>query len=436
MKETILAVDMGSSNITSVIATNNNKQVDIINISSTQSLGIKKGTIVDIEDLFLALKNSIETVKKDNSIEINKTVVSLCGKDSLNIKSSGKINIPDRLVTNREINQLLQICMYNASIPYDYEMIQLIPKLFIIDGVQTVNPLSQAGNNLEVYVNIIVVKKNLLANVKNMFQRLDIFNVNFVLKSYSSLFSLTNLKQRMRGIAVLDLGSQTSEIIAIKGATFLFNDFIAIGSQNITNDLVMMLNISSSDAENIKLQYSNLLTNYNELDNKDCTLKVESNLDSINLSNIQTIVHARVEELLVILKNKLKNSGCISDLQEGIIITGGLSKLKGIKELANKIFEGIPIVIQNPIEDKNSFNDFDESIISSSIGSINYIVNFDDRIELDSNKSLLINRSIQNNNNQQQEKPKPPKEEMILTPLQPKGVSKLKDLYKRFVEIF
>lgn len=49
--------------------------------------------------------------------------------------------------------------MYNASIPYDYEMIQLIPKLFIIDGVQTVNPLSQAGNNLEVYVNIIVVKK-------------------------------------------------------------------------------------------------------------------------------------------------------------------------------------------------------------------------------------------------------------------------------------
>lgn len=267
MKETILAVDMGSSNITSVIATNNNKQVDIINISSTQSLGIKKGTIVDIEDLFLALKNSVETVKKDNSIEINKTVVSLCGKDSLNIKSSGKINIPDRLVTNREINQLLQICMYNASIPYDYEMIQLIPKLFIIDGVQTVNPLSQAGNNLEVYVNIIVVKKNLLANVKNMFQRLDIFNVNFVLKSYSSLFSLTNLKQRMRGIAVLDLGSQTSEIIAIKGATFLFNDFIAIGSQNITNDLVMMLNISSSDAENIKLQYSNLLTNYNELDN-------------------------------------------------------------------------------------------------------------------------------------------------------------------------
>ena len=387
MKETILAVDMGSSNITSVIATNNNKQVDIINISSTQSLGIKKGTIVDIEDLFLALKNSVETVKKDNSIEINKTVVSLCGKDSLNIKSSGKINIPDRLVTNREINQLLQICMYNASIPYDYEMIQLIPKLFIIDGVQTVNPLSQAGNNLEVYVNIIVVKKNLLANVKNMFQRLDIFNVNFVLKSYSSLFSLTNLKQRMRGIAVLDLGSQISEIIAIKGATFLFNDFIAIGSQNITNDLVMMLNISSSDAENIKLQYSNLLTNYNELDNKDCTLKVESNIDSINLSNIQTIVHARVEELLVILKNKLKNSGCISDLQEGIIITGGLSKLKGIKELANKIFEGIPIVIQNPIEDKNSFNDLDESIISSSIGSINYIVNFDDRIELDSNKS-------------------------------------------------
>ena len=375
MKETILAVDMGSSNITSVIATNNNKQVDIINISSTQSLGIKKGTIVDIEDLFLALKNSIETVKKDSSIEINKTVVSLCGKDSLNIKSSGKINIPDRLVTNREINQLLQICMYNASIPYDYEMIQLIPKLFIIDGVQTVNPLSQAGNNLEVYVNIIVVKKNLLANVKNMFQRLDIFNVNFVLKSYSSLFSLTNLKQRMRGIAVLDLGSQTSEIIAIKGATFLFNDFIAIGSQNITNDLVMMLNISSSDAENIKLQYSNLLTNYNELDNKDCTLKVESNIDSINLSNIQTIVHARVEELLVILKNKLKNSGCISDLEEGIIITGGLSKLKGIKELANKIFEGIPIVIQNPIEDKNSFNDLDESIISSSIGSINYIVN-------------------------------------------------------------
>lgn len=437
MKETILAIDIGSSKIATIIANIQDKNVDILGISISNSFGIKKGSIIDIEETYLCVKNSITEAKKNLPIEINRTIITLSGKDCLNIKSSGKINLPEKVITKREINQVLQTAHYNASIPHDYEMIHVIPKNFIVDNVSVINPLNSNAHSLEVQANVIVVKKNLLANFRNIFAKLNLNNLNFVLNSYSTVHALTDINQRKNGIAVLNIGAETSELIYLKNNSYIYNSFLPVGANNITNDLALMLNLQFNIAENIKLKYADLLKDYKSLDNSSNILKLEYLQESLNLSNIQTIVHARVEEILVLLRKKLKDSASINELNSGILITGGLANLKGVKELAQRVFEGIPIFLSYPTNLQNRFINLEEYILSSSVGALNYAINLDERFELDSNKKLL---SSINSETKQKETIKVQNkiidENMKLSPLNREEKDKINKFYKKLLEWF
>ena len=436
MKETILAIDIGSSKIATIIANHQDKNIDILGIAISNSSGIKKGSIIDIEETFISIRNSINEAKKNLPIDINKTIVTLCGKDVINIKSSGKITLPEKLVTQRELNQVLQTAFYNASIPNDYEMIHTIPKNFILDDITVINPLNENANSLEVQVNVIVVKKNLLANFRNIFARLNLTDLTFVLNSYSTIFALTDEKQRKNGVSIINIGAETSELICVKENSYIYSGFLAVGSKNITNDLALMLNISSNTAENIKLKYGNLLKDYKNLEYSENRLKLEHLDEVLNLSNIQTIVHARVEEILIHLRKKLKDSAYINYSNSGILITGGLANLKGIKELAQKVFDGIPIFLSYPSNLQNRFINLEEYILSSSVGLLNYIINSEDRFELDSNKKLLSNTNEQKVKELVKTQEPMQKDDLKLIPLKQEKKTKLNSFYEKLLEWF
>ena len=326
MKETILAIDICSSKIATIIANIQDKNVDILGFSISNSFGIEKGFIIDIDEAYLSIKNSITEVKKNLSIDINRTIITLCSKDSLNIKTSGKINLPEKVITKREINQVLQTAQYNASIPDDYEMIQVIPKNFIVDNVSVINPLNLNAHSLEVQANVIVVKKHLLENFRNIFVKLNLNNINFILNSYPKNQALTDVYQMKNGIAVLNI-------------------------------------LANNIAENIKFKYAYLLKDYKSLDNSSNVLK---------LQHLQS-----------------------------------------------------------------RFINFEEYILSSSVGALNYAINLDESFELDSNKKLLssINSEtkqietikVQNKNTN---------EDMKLSGLNKEEKLKINRFYKKVLEWF
>lgn len=326
MKETILAIDICSSKIATIIANIQDKNVDILGFSISNSFGIEKGFIIDIDEAYLSIKNSITEAKKNLPIDINRTIITLCSKDSLNIKSSGKINLPEKVITKREINQVLQTAQYNASISHDYEMIHVIPKNFIVDNVSVINPLNSNAHSLEVQANVIVVKKHLLENFRNIFVKLNLNNLNFILNSYPKNKALTDVDQMKNGIAVLNI-------------------------------------LANNIAENIKFKYAYLLKDYKSLDNSSNVLK---------LQHLQS-----------------------------------------------------------------RFINFEEYILSSSVGALNYAINLDESFELDSNKKLLssINSEtkqietikVQNKNTN---------EDMKLSGLNKEEKLKINRFYKKVLEWF
>ena len=198
--------------------------------------------------------------KQSTDANIESTFISISGTHAKSLRSSGAVNVQSGQITHNEINQVLQMALYNAKIIPDYEVIHVLPLYFKIDDTNEVNnPLNMHGSRLEVYANIVTVRKTALVNIQNTLKRSNLDVTNFVLNGYASSISVLESDQKKLGTAVLDLGGSTSELTIFKGQTISYNDFISIGSEHITNDLSIILHTPYNAANMIKNQYGTLL---------------------------------------------------------------------------------------------------------------------------------------------------------------------------------
>ena len=400
MNKTLLAIDIGSANITAVIARNNlDYQINILGTGSYKSDGINKGVISNIELASKCIKETVLLAKRNTTEQIDSTVVSISGAYTKGIRSSGSVNIPNGLITENEINQVLQMALYNATIIPEYEVVHVIPIFFKIDDSADVeNPLNMNGSRLEVSVYVVTAKKTSLTNIKSALKIAGINVNNFVLDGYATAISILDEQQKKFGATVINIGSTTTEYVCYKGTSLIYEGFIPVGSNHITNDLSVMLHTPPIAAEKIKTEYGNLLAPTEEFANKKIrTPRIgdEKNSSEVSLEHVQTIIHARVEEVLTLIKNNLKKSGIHESLGTGIVITGGMSKLIGIKDLATLVFDNLPVKISNPVNIKNGYISFEDEKMATIVGLLLYSLEPNRNFELDSNKNLIKKRKIE-----------------------------------------
>jgi len=400
LNKTLLAIDIGSSGIIAVIARNNLEyKINILGTGSAKSKGINKGVISNIEVASKCIKEAVFIAKKNTTEPIDSTVVSISGAYTKGVRSSGSVNVPNGLITESEINQVLQMALYNATIIPEYEVIHVVPLSFKIDDSADVeNPLNMNGSRLEASVFIVTAKKTALTNIKSAFKMAGLSVNNFVLDSYASAISILDEQQKNFGATVINMGDTTTEYSCYKGSSLIYNGFVPVGSHHITNDLSVMLHTPPIAAEKIKTEYGDLLKTSEELANKKVrTPRIgdEKNSSEVSLEHIQTIIHARVEETLVLVKNSLKKSGIHENLGAGIVITGGMSKLTGMKELATLIFDNLPVKISTPINIKNGYMSFEDEKMATIVGLLLYSLEPNRNFELDSNKNLMMKVKIE-----------------------------------------
>ena len=394
MNKTLLAIDIGSSNITAVIARNNlDYKINILGTGLYKSNGINKGVISNIELASKSIKEAVSIARKNTTEQIESTVVSISGAYTKGLRSSGSVNIPNGLITENEINQVLQMALYNATIIPEYDVIHVIPISFKIDDSADVeNPLNMNGSRLEVSVYVVTAKKTALTNIKSAFKMANLDVNNFVLNSYATAISILDEQQRKFGATVINMGSTTTEFSCYKGSSLIYNGFIPVGSNHITNDLSVMLHTPPLAAEKIKTEYGDLLKSDEELANRKVRIPRigdEKDISEVSLEYVQTIIHARVEEVLTIIKNNLSKSGIHESLGTGVVITGGMSNVIGIKELATLIFDNLPIKISNPVNIKNGYMSFEDPKMATIVGLLLYSLETNRNFELDSNKNLI-----------------------------------------------
>lgn len=410
MNNSILAIDIGTTNIIAIVASNDfSNKINILGVGQNKSEGVKKGNIVDIDLAGSSISAAVSVALNSSGTTTQKAVVSISGANTKMLRSSGVVNIPSGQITQNDIKQVLKMALYNAQVIADYEVIHVLPVFFRVDDGNTIaNPLNMNGSRIEVSVNIITVKKNSLTNIRNALKQANLEVDKFVLSGYANAISTLDKDQVKLGAVIINLGGTTSQFVIQKGSSIIYSDFLPIGSENITNDIVSTFTTPYSAANMIKNKYATLLP-YEENETEQSIKKIklpmvgnESESKEIALEQIQPIIHARIEETLSIIHDKLIESTAIENINGGIVITGGMTFIPGIKELASKMFNGIPVKIANPRNIQNGYINFNTPTMSTIVGLLLYELDFENGFELDYNGNLKEHTSgktntVQNN---------------------------------------
>jgi len=395
LKQSILAIDICSSSIKAVIAKKNSEnKISILGAAVESCNGVNKGLITSISVAGESIKKALNQAKSLIDEDFSGAVVSLSGANTKGVSSKGSVNIPNSLISPNEVNKVMQHALFQADIVDEYEAVHVLPMYFKVDDSSNLeNPLNMTGSSLEVVVYIITAKKTALANIKSAMKEAKLRVNNFVLNSYASSMAVLSEEQKRFGVGLLDIGSTTSEFIFFKNKAVSYIDFLPLGSSNITNDLYITLKTPVSAAEELKIQYGALLSRQENEDQKIKKVQIpilgdEKSLQEISLEQIQIIVHARIEEMLILMRDKMQANGIIKYMSAGLVLTGGMSELAGVKELASKVFENLPVKMAKPINLKNGVMDLSDPRLASVMGLLSYILDDKQNFELDSNKSL------------------------------------------------
>ena len=396
MNETILAIDIGSTKICAIIAEVEGDRIQIIGHGIGRSQGIKKGVITNIELASKSIKKAINDAKRISGSTISTATISISNAYAKSLNSTGIVNIPHKDISIKEIERVIHTAQYNANVPNEYDVVHVLPYKFKVDEQDFIeDPYGMNASRMEVDVNIIMTQKSSLSNLKKAVRSAGVDIDGIVLCGYASAIATMGEDEKELGVAVIDMGGQTSNLIIHSGNSIRYNDFLSVGSNHITNDLSMALHTPLQIAENVKKRHGNLLNSSTDIIELP-VIGDEENRNEVSLEIVHSVILARVEEALMILAKSLDKSLLREQIGSGIILTGGLTKLKGIRELAQAIFDGMPVRIAQP-EDKDIGGLFDElkdPAFSTVIGLLLYKAGKHTEYEININNKLLHSKHV------------------------------------------
>jgi cell division protein FtsA len=389
LSRTVLAIDIGSTKICAITAEiANDNSISITGAGTTKAQGLKKGSITNIELASRSIRTAVENAKRVSGSTISSAIVSMSGAYTKSLNSNGIVNIQSKEISLDEIKRVMHTSLYNANIPNEYEVLHALPYNFKVDDQDYIeDPLGMNASRLEVETHIITTQKSNLNNLKKAVKGAGIDVENIVLNSYASAIATLNEDEKELGAAVIDMGGNTSNIAIYSGNAVRYNEYLGVGSNHVTSDLSMALHTPLNVADKVKLTYGSLLTPSNELIELP-VIGDENSTHEVSLEVVHNVIFARVEETLMILAQFIEKSGLKDQIGAGIVLTGGFSKMDGIRDLAIATFGSIPVRLAKPNEMDGLFDSLRDPEYSSAIGLIMYSAAPYTPYEIDVNKRV------------------------------------------------
>lgn len=341
------AIEIGTSKVMVLVAEmSDGRSMNIIGRGQSTNLGMKKGEITNISAVSGCAHAAIHAAEKSAGSEIEHVYLSMSGSHLWGFRNSGATAVTgsENVVTMKDIQRAVDNARSKVLEPGEV-YIHHIRNGFILDGKPVENPLARQGSHLEVqYWHVFAdeqkVKDHIM--VVNGFG-LDVNDI--VISSLASGSLLATEEEKRQGVLVVDIGKGTTDFVLYRGRRVVQTGVIPVGGDHVTNDLSLGLRVKSKLAEGLKQRSAQALVEKEDRNKKVPLVGDLSIGDSFHSQlNINKITHARLEELFIILKNRLGSLLTRQNLPCGVILTGGVSKTPLIQDLAEVTLD-VPVAL-------------------------------------------------------------------------------------------
>ena len=346
----IAAIDIGSTKTCALIAEADESSVKFVALGVAESKGLRKGQIVNIDGAATAVRHAVEEAESGAGVPVETAVLGVAGGHVRGVNSRGGVSMGGRGrdVLKEDVRRAVEAAR-NITLPEDREILHVLPQEFFLDGHDSIrDPVGMLGQKLEANVHLVTGSAVATQNLVTAVNRAGVRVTDTVLEPLAAAEACLTADERELGCCLLDVGGGTAEMIVFAGGVVRHTGAIPVGGDHFTNDLAVGLRTPIPEAEHIKRSFG--CASRDQL-REDAPIEIASVGDrpprTVFASMLCDIVEPRAKEFLSLVHDELSRAGLDGAIPAGVVLAGGGSRLRGMSELAERMFS-LPVRIAVP----------------------------------------------------------------------------------------
>ena len=373
--EPIVAIEIGTSKVCAMVGeAHRDDSIMITGVGSCESFGVRMCVITDLGEVGKRVTKAIQGAEESANVEIGKAYLVISGGHIQGVVSRGNVAVadPDRGIGEDDVESVRRIAGA-LNLSHDRAIMHTITQKFYVDGHGgVVNPRGMKGNVLALDMLVLHGLTNLMSNAVKVAQNVGVEIVDVAFGGLCSALATLTREQKECGALQIDLGGGATSYVAYADSAIALAGSLAVGGDHVTSDISRGLSLSINRAETLKKEAGSAVV---DPGSQDRTVTVPEEVgflrNTVTLHDLDTIIHARMEELLQLIRAELERKNLLHSMGAGVILTGGGARLKGLRDLAERVF-GMPCSIGRPRDVSGASSMYEGPEFAALVGMIRY----------------------------------------------------------------
>jgi cell division protein FtsA len=369
-KNIIVGLDVGTTKICAIVGEVVKGGLEFRGISTSASRGLRKGVVINVEAAVESIRNAVRHAESSTGAEINSVCVGISGGHIKGFNSYGAAGVRGREVSYVDVERVIDSAKA-VYVPLDREVLHVIPTGYSLDGQNGIrDPIGMIGMRLEAKVYILTGAITSVQNLLKCCEEAGIEVSDIVFEPLASAEAVLTDDERELGVAVVDIGGGTTDIILYRDGWLRHSSVLAVGGNHFTNDVAVGLRISVSEAERVKKSLGNVAADMSH-DTNEISIMQSGQETKIPRRRLSEIIQPRAEELLDLIRAELIACSGYDIASTGVVLTGGGALLEGLDRMAETLL-GLPVRIGFPRHIKGRADIMNNPIYATGAGLVLY----------------------------------------------------------------
>ncbi|MEK6536693.1 MAG: cell division protein FtsA [Actinomycetota bacterium] len=354
----VVALDVGTTKIACLICELDEKGNlwRLAGLGHVPAKGMHKGVVVDLEEAAASIRSSLKEAEEAAGFAVREAYVGVAGAHVVSLNRRVSISNPneDGQVTTAEREALLKK-LKQVDVPNDLQLIHALPRDYNLDGQDGIRrPVGMWARKIEMDGHLAFGAINSIQNLVAAVQQAGLSTEDIVLEPLASSEACLDEQELQSGVILVDIGGGTTDVAMFANGRLVHTAVLPVGGNHITRDISVGLKVPLAAAEDIKLRYGHAQSHLVEdIEMARVSIAVpgaaEERTVTFSKKFLSRVIEARVAEIFSLVIRQARDSGYLSSVAAGMVVTGGSSQLEGICGLAGNVTKlparlGVPTV--------------------------------------------------------------------------------------------
>jgi cell division protein FtsA len=353
-------LDVGSSRSRCVVCVYEDETLRLLGVSDVPSAGWMKGRVADAAAVTDCIRRAVSEAERSAGLSVESVVMGTggAGMEGANSRGLYEFGRPREIETS-DLTYAVELAS-KVRLNEDRLVVHVAPQDFTVDGRAGLrNPRGLVCSRLEAHVYVISGAAQEHQTLVNAAHQASLAVEETMFEPVAAAYAAIDGEDRARGVAVVDIGAQSTDLVVYEGEAMVRAATVPIGGDHLTRDVAYGLTVSFEDAEALKREYGCAILG---LTSDNSLIEVPSPEGrpprEAPRRLLNEILEARAEEMFLYVRNELARVGMDNQLLEGLVLTGAGARLNGMCDIAEKVVNcparnGLPSGIAGWPEDLN-----------------------------------------------------------------------------------